>query len=111
VADRPRAFKPARVEHRERVGHVRLDRVRRADARRRDAALCVSDRREEAFELERTRAHVVRDRRPAVKEERGHALGRGAADERAAVDPNLERLFAHVTTLGLPCRRCAASAT
>ena len=111
VADRPRALDLARVEHGERVVHVRLDRVRPADRRREHAALRVAHRREQPFELERARPQVVGDRRPAVQQKRGRAVGRRAAHERAVADPDLERLFAHERTLGLRCRRWAASAT
>ena len=83
VADRPGLLEPERVEHGERVGHVRLDRVRAAGRRRQRAALGVADRREE----------VARARRRSPPGSRGGRGRRGGAAR------------------GRPCRRCGRGRT
>ena len=91
VADRPRLVELERVEHRERVGHVRLDRVRPADRRGQRAALRVADRREEVAELGRAALGHVGEARPSVEEQGGGALPAVVAVERSVADLELER--------------------
>ena len=71
------------VEHRHRVGDVRLDRVRRVAARGRRTALGVAERLEQAVERLGAAAHVVRHGSATVEEERRPAGAAAIASEHA----------------------------
>src|SRR4029079_14393752 len=69
VPDDPRPAAGRLVDHRRRVGHIRLDRERPLDGRRRQTALLVETLPEDAGQVRHERLHIARrDARPAVEE-------------------------------------------
>src|SRR5437763_11100424 len=112
MPDRPRPFDAERVENGDRVGDVRLHRVRRVAGRRRSPALGVADRREQAVELARTALQVVGNSRAPVQQQRRRpATSATVTVQQPTSDRGGERLLVHQT--GPSCRngRYEASST
>jgi hypothetical protein len=81
VADCPRALDFEVVENRDRVFHVRLDRVRRTWRGGRRTTLRVTKGLEETIELVGEGTHVVGQTRAPVQKQRGQTVSGTVPDE------------------------------
>jgi hypothetical protein len=105
VADRPRTVDLERVEHRNGVLDVRLDRVRRSRVRGRRPALRVPECREEVAQKFGAVAEVVGHRGATVEQKRRRAVAAPVPDEHALLDRHLERPLVHVWSRCCCCRQ------